>query len=253
MGASVPVKPSQSGSRILAALEKIAQHQPIGVSDLARMLGTNIAATQRAIATLAREGWIKSARGKPTRWEVTAYIHSVAQQAHGNNDLRRRARPVLEELRRETGESVLLNVPEGGKFVVMEVLESPQFLRTVAPVGLIVPSKWSATSRALLPFMTLDKQAHYLGGPADKAMRADFTETAARGYVISKGGVIQGSTNIAAPVFEADGDPVAAVLISAPNDRVSDREYGRLGALVLSAARRISRGVGKLHVVKDTD
>ena len=28
------VKPSQSGARILAALEKIAAHQPIGVSDL---------------------------------------------------------------------------------------------------------------------------------------------------------------------------------------------------------------------------
>ena len=242
------VKPSQSGSRVLAALQKIAQHQPIGVSDLARVLEDNIAATQRAIATLARDGWIKAARGKPTRWELTAHIHSVAEHAYRSNDLRRRARPLLEELWRETGESVLLNVPEDGKFVVVEVLESPQFLRTVAPVGLIVPSKWSATGRALLPFMTIDTQIQYIGHPADEAMRADFVETAARGYVISKGEVVQGSTNIAAPVFEADGDPVAAVLISAPNDRVYEKEYERLGALVVSTARRISRGVGTLHV-----
>lgn len=244
------VKPSQSGSRILAALEKIAQHQPIGVSELARLLEDNIAATQRAIATLAGEGWIKVARGKPTRWELTAHIHSVAQHAYGSNDLRRRARPVLEELRRETGESVLLNVPEGGKFVVAEVLESPQFLRTVAPVGLIVPSKWSATSRALLPFMTLDKQRHYIGHPADEAMRADFVATAARGYVISKGEVVQGSTNIAAPVFEADGEPVAAILISAPDDRACEKDYERFGALALAAARRISRSAGTLHIAE---
>jgi IclR family acetate operon transcriptional repressor len=96
--------------------------------------------------------------------------------------------------------------------------------------------------------MTIDTQIQYIGHPADEAMRADFVETAARGYVISKGEVVQGSTNIAAPVFEADGDPVAAVLISAPNDRVYEKEYERLGALVVSTARRISRGVGTLHV-----
>lgn len=65
---TVPVKFSQSGSRIPAALEKIAHARPIGGSDLARTLGDHIAATQashRNAATLAGEGWIKAARGKP--------------------------------------------------------------------------------------------------------------------------------------------------------------------------------------------
>lgn len=244
----MPVKPSQSGARMLSALEKISEHQPIGVIDLAREMGENVPATQRAIATLEREGWIKTANAKRARWELTARVQSIAQRAYSNNDLRRRARPLLEELWRETEESVLLNVPEGGKFVVFEVLESPQFLRTVAPVGLIVPSSWSATGRAMLPFMSLQRQAEFIGHPPDDAMLADFVETAERGYVISKGGVIQGSTNIAAPVFEADGEPVAAVLISAPNDRVNDAEYEHLGALVLATARRISCGEGTLQL-----
>ena len=244
----MPVKPSQSGSRILAALEKIAEHQPIGVSDLARLLEDNIAATQRAIATLAGDGWIKTASGSPTRWELTAHIHTVAQHAYGSNDLRRRARSVLEELRRDTGESVLLNVPEGGKFVVIDVLESPHYLRTAPPVGLIVPSVWSATARALLPFMTLEQQREYIGKPADEAMLQDFIETGKRGYVISQGDVIQGSTNIAAPIFELDGRPIGAVLISAPTDRTASREYERLGAMVMTTGRRLSRGTGRLYL-----
>ena len=96
--------------------------------------------------------------------------------------------------------------------------------------------------------MPPDKQREFLGQSPDAAMRADFEETAARGYVVSHGGVIQGSTNIAAPVFEANGDPVAAVLISAPHDRVGDSEYARLGALVAATARRLSRGAGTLQV-----
>jgi DNA-binding IclR family transcriptional regulator len=246
-GAALPVKPSQSGSRILAALERIARQQPIGVSDLARALEDNLPATQRAIATLAADGWIKAAPGTPTRWVLTSHIHSVAQYARGNHDLRRRAREALEDLRRVTGESVLLNVPEDGKFVVVEVLESPHFLRTTAPIGLIIAPKWSATGRALLPFMTLEVQQRYLGHPADDAMRADFAQTAARGYVISKGDVIRGSTNIAAPIFEA-GEPIAAVLVSAPDDRMADSECEALGALVMSTARRLSHGTGTLHL-----
>src|SRR5262245_28119828 len=198
----MPVKPSQSGSRILAALERIAEHQPVGVSDLARLLDDNVAAAQRAIATLAGDGWIRTAPGSPTRWELTAHIHTVAQHAYGSNDLRRRARPALEELWRETGESVLLNVPDGGKFIVIDVLESPHYLRTAPPVGLIVPSLWSATARAILPFMSLEQQLEYIGKAADEEMKADFAETARRGYVISEGDVVQGSTNIAAPIFE---------------------------------------------------
>lgn len=244
----MPVKPSESGSRILAALEKIAEHQPIGVSDLARLLDDNIGATQRAIATLARDGWIKTAAGSPTRWELTAHIHTVAQHAYGSNDLRRRARGALEDLRRDTGESVLLNVPEGGKFVVIDVLESPHYLRTAPPVGLIVPSVWSATARAILPFMTLQQQREYIGKPPDEAMLSDFIETTKRGYVISQGDVIQGSTNIAAPIFESDGHPIGAVLISAPTDRTASQEYERLGAKVMTTGRRLSRGSGRLYL-----
>lgn len=236
------VKPSQSGARILAALEKIAVHQPVGVSDLARSLDANLSAVQRAIQTLADEGWIRPAPGKPVRWELTAHIHSVAQRALGGHDLRRRAHGALEALREETGESVLLNVPDGGKFVVIDVLDSPHYLRISAPVGLIVPAKASATAWALLPYMTPDQQVEYLGEPPDAAMLAHFADTVARGYAISMGDVVPGSTNIAAPVFEFDGRPIGAVLISAPNDRATEDDYARLGELVASTARRLSRG-----------
>jgi IclR family acetate operon transcriptional repressor len=238
----LPVKPSQSGSRILAALEKIAQNQPLGVSDLARMLDDNIAAAQRAIATLAADGWIRTAPGKPRRWELTEHIHTIAQHAYGSHDLRRRARGALEELWRETGESVLLNVPDGSRFVVIDVLESPHYLRSAPPVGMAVQPRWSATGRAMLPFMSPVEQEAYLGEPPDAAMREDFAQTAARGYAVSEGDVVQGSTNIAAPIFEFDHRPVGAVLVSAPTDRAGAEEYARLGAMVLATARKLSRG-----------
>jgi IclR family acetate operon transcriptional repressor len=238
----MPVKPSQSGARILAALDRIAQHQPVGISELARLMDENLAAVQRAIQTLANEGWIRAAPGKPTRWELTAHIHTVAQHAHGSHDLRRRARPVLEELWRETGESVLLIVPDGSRFVVIDVLESPHYVRSSVPVGFVVPPGPSATAWAMLPFMDSERQAGFLRKRPDPAMRERFAETVAKGYAVSRGDVFGGSANIAAPVFERDGSVVGAVLVSVPNDRASIAEEQRLGHMVLAAAARLSRG-----------
>ena len=75
------VKRIQSAARVLTALEGIARHQPIGVSALARLLGDDKSAVQRAIMTLADRGWIRAAPGSPVKWELTAHIHAVAHMA----------------------------------------------------------------------------------------------------------------------------------------------------------------------------
>lgn len=238
----MPVKPSQSAARVLAALGKIAEHQPIGVSELARLLGANLAATQRAIATLAEEGWIRMAIGKPTRWELTAQIHIVAQHAHGSNDLRRRARGPLEALWRETSESVLLIVPDGGEFIVIDVYESPHHVRSSPPVGFVISATASATAWALLPYLSPDMQLRYLGGEPDARTQEMFERTLERGYSVSRGDVSTGSNNVAAPIFEIDGRPVGAVLISVPTERASEERIEQLGELVRDTAGRLSRG-----------
>jgi len=241
------VKPSQSGARILCALERIASHQPVGLSDLARLLGTNIAATQRAIATLSEEGWIRIAPGGGSRWELTGHIHAVARHAHGNHDLRRRSRPALEELWKQTGESVLLNVPDGDRFIVIDVLESPHFLRSAPPVGLTIPAPHSATARSMLPYFPPGQQCEFIGAAPDAGLRADFALTDQRGFTVSMGEVAPGSTNVAAPIFEWDGRPVGAVLLSAPSERAPAEDCEALGKLVAETARRLSRGTGTLH------
>ena len=45
------VKASQSATRVLAALEAVAAHQPVGISALAKLLQDDRSAVQRAVAT----------------------------------------------------------------------------------------------------------------------------------------------------------------------------------------------------------
>ena len=88
----------------------------------------------------------------------------------------------------------------------------------------------------------LDGDTHVVPASWDAAVLAAFAEPVPRGYSVSVGEVMKGSTNIAAPAFEADGRATAAVLISAPTDRTTQADHVKLGALVRATALRLSRG-----------
>lgn len=243
------VKRSRSATRVLSVLEGIAHHQPIGVSELARSLNDDKSAVQRAIMTLADTGWIRTTTDRPRRWQLTAHILTVAHNAHSSSDLLARARPTLEALRTETNETVLLTVPDVRSFVVLAVLESPHLLRTVPHTGMIIPARGSATSRAILPYMSSREREDFLGEPDDHGLLQHFANTLDNGYAVSDGDVMEGSTNIAAPIFEPGGKPVAAIVISAPSERLPEKDHAGAGRLVAQAARSLSRGApqGKRH------
>jgi IclR family acetate operon transcriptional repressor len=212
------------------------------VSTLARELGADKSAVQRAIMTLADEGWIHPAAAAPTRWQLTARILAVAHMGHNGNDLRQRARSTLEALRDESGETVLLTMQDMQGFVVIEAIESRQMLRAVPHIGMAVPVRGSATSRAMLPYMTLERQIQVLGKPPDASLLNDFAAMRKRGFSVSEGEVTAGATTIAAPILEVDGRPAAAVAISAPSGRMPVSSQRKIGAMVSRAARKLSHG-----------
>jgi IclR family acetate operon transcriptional repressor len=236
------VKHSQSAARVLGVLEKVVEYQPVGVSDLARLTGDDKSGVQRALTTLARQGWIRAAAGKPTRWELTERLHALAQIAHGSHALRHRARGVLQQLSRDTGETASLNVVERGRIVVAEVVESPHPLRVVLPPAMVVPPLASATGRAILAHIAPERRIELIGQPPHAAELEAYAETLARGYAISIGVLFPGFTTLAAAVFESDARPIGAVCLSAPSERLPPQDYDRAGALVRAAAQGLSRG-----------
>lgn len=237
------IKRSQSASRVLATVELIAAHQPIGVSALARLLGEDKSGVQRAVMTLADAGWIRAAPEPPVRWELSAHIFTIAHMPHSANDLRQRARRTLEALRDETGETVFLAMPDIGRFVVIEVAESPHTLRAALRVGEIISVRRTATARAVLPYLSPDRLRTVLGGePTDPADVAEFAGARTRGFGVSADGVMMGSTIVAAPIFDSDGQPLASIGISGPSERIPLARHAAVGALAVAAAQGLSRG-----------
>jgi DNA-binding IclR family transcriptional regulator len=228
--------------RTLEVLEAIAAQAPVGVSALARLLGTDKNAVQRAIVTLAETGWIAAAPGPTTRWELTAHIFAVAHMAHGKNDLRTRARTELEALRDETEETAVLTLVDLHRLIVSDVAASLHVLSASPGIGAIASPRDSASGNAILPYLSAAKQAEMLGGAPEEMLLEAFAATRRLGYALVVGAPMEGVTTIAAPIFELDGRPVGAVVLAGPTERLSDECLVKASLLVRGAAAKLSRG-----------
>ncbi len=237
-GTSVPKSSNQSGARILKVLEAVAGQRAEGARALARLLDDDKSAVQRALNTLAAEGWI--GRGADGKWNATPRVLALADAAFGGYDLKRRARPILETLRNAFGETVCLVLREDTGFIIADVVEGPAILRVVPPVGAPVDLGRSASGRAMIAALPCLRQAEWLGREPEVALLELYTAIEARGYALSERETDPGAIAIAAAILDADGQPCGAVSVIGPHERLNPDRCAVAGALVTGAARDLS-------------
>jgi IclR family acetate operon transcriptional repressor len=234
------VKRLQSATRVLATFEALADNQPLGVGALARVLEDDKSAVQRALMTLAAAGWIRRAAGDGTRWEVTTRVLGLALTAQRRSGLRDRIRPTLEALRESTGETVILNVPENGQIVVLDVVESMRLVRTAPTVGFVVPATSSAAGQAILAHLEDTEVARFVGGPPDDRLRTRLAEVRKRGWGVNFGDETPGARAVGVAIMDGEHRPIASITVSAPADRLPDATIEVLGPQLADAVRRLS-------------
>ena len=130
------------------------------------------------------------------------------------------ARPALEDLREDTGESVQLYVRRGDARVCVVSLESPHSLRTIVPVGASLP-------------MDVGSAAKVLSGLTGRRRWAESVEEREKGVA-----------SVSAPVVR-DGEVVAAVSVSGPIERTSRTPGRRYAAAVVAAADEVAQAISR--------
>jgi IclR family acetate operon transcriptional repressor len=233
------VKTLQTVDRALAALDVIAEQQPIGVSQLAREMGLDKSAAQRVLVSLQHAGWIRGDGSTPMHWVLTTKPLQLARQVTGSQ-LVARARPVQEQLCEQTGETVWLGVVDGHDIVAIDGVESHRALRTSVRRGLVMPTRASASGKAVLAALPEDEWGELLREAPSTALRAEVAGARRRGYATNLGEVDAGINSVAAAVTSADGRPIGALIVSAPADRLSGRKMSAAGRAAAEAAAQLS-------------
>jgi IclR family acetate operon transcriptional repressor len=234
------VKPLLSLQRALAVLEAVAEHQPIGVAALARLLDEDKSALQRVLVTLDACGWIRASGDGATRWELSARPLAIASQAQRRSGLIASARPTMEDLRDATGETVTLALPDTDRIVAIDVVESLHMVRSAPRIGMVFPAETSAAGLALFAHLDDVDIAPFVADLAQPRFRVDLDDTRRRGWSLNAGAVDLSATSVGAAVLDAAGRPVAALVVSAPSDRLTAEHYEKAGRLVAEAAALLS-------------
>ena len=185
---------------------------PLSLPELVDATGLPRATAHRLAAALEVHGFV--GRDGEGRFQLGARLSQPGLPAL--------ARPALEALQETTGESVQLYVRRGDQRLCVEALESPHGLRTIVPVG------------ALLPLEV---------GSAGKVLREDPTALR-RGWAESVEERQRGVASVSAPVYE-DGRLVAAVSVSGPVERTTRAPGRRYAKAVVAAARALDVALAK--------
>lgn len=239
-----------SASTALQALEMIAAHQPLGVSELARQLGISKPSGQRAIQSLATDNWIRRSEEHPGRWVLTPKVLDVAAHVGQESGLREIAFPLMTELAGTTTETVHLAIRDDTDIVIIEEVESTQVVRIHWPVGRRSPIYASANGKAILAALPRDTMNDHLPIRLTaftsetitdrRRLTAELDRTAQRGYAVQRGELRSDVAAIAAAITSKSDSPVGAVGIFMPIQRLREEDEERLGHLVRTTANTIA-------------
>lgn len=235
----ISVKTLGTLTRGLRVVEAVAEHQPIGLTDLSRVLDEDKSALQRTLATLHEAGWIRPLPDSPPRWEVSTRPLIVAGRALASSPLPVRARALLGSLRDATGETAHLAIVDSETIAVVDVAEGKQIVRTALQVGQIHPPEVSAAGRAVCARLMPETREALTSHPETLLDEAGYAEIRARGWSVCEGEIQPGSTSIAAAVLNSSGYPIGAVVVSGPDSRLTPERYTEVGALVRDVAAEL--------------
>lgn len=234
--------------RGLIVLETIAARAPISGAALADELGLERSALQRVLTTMSRSGWIRQ-DAATRKWHPGPTAVTFASSVDTTRPLVELARPHLVALRDQSGETAFLAVAQSGAAVIMDVVESDQLVRISPRVGMTISAELSAAMLAIAAFVPDDERDRLLVGAVDDATIArELARTRRRGCSISEGTVHSTTTSVAAPVKDANGIAVAAVVVTLPRERATRGLVRRLPAMLEESAAALTRAASHSRI-----
>lgn len=198
--------------KAVAVLRHVSR-QPATLAELQAALGLPRATAHRLAAALVEHGLLR--RDAAGRYDLGTDLAALGRVAAGRFPLAALARPTLERLRAETGETVHLFVPEGAHRRCVLAVQSPHALQWVVPEGALLPLEQGSAGRVLLG------------------------EVGSAGWVATVAEREAGVASVSAPVVTADGHVVAAVSIAGPIERMTATPGERFGAAVVAGAEAL--------------
>lgn len=205
-------------------LALLAEGGPMGLAGVVETTGIPRPTAHRLLAALEVHHLVARDNG---RYRLGLRLLGWGEKAAAGTELVEVARPVLEGLRDESGESVQLYVREGDRRVCVAAVErAGGGLRDMVPVGAVLTLDQGSGGSVLLAW-------------SEDGAGMEFERVRRQGWAESVAEREPGVASVSAPVFGPGGKLVGAVSASGPVSRMGESPGERLAKQVVAAAREI--------------
>jgi DNA-binding IclR family transcriptional regulator len=241
--------------RALAILNALATSNGcLGSTDLGERLNLSKSTVHRLLAVLERNRFVERDLDSG-RFRLGLKLVELGSIALSRFDLHRLAKPFIERLVAETGETAHLGILRQTEVVSLVNAEGHHSVRTPSTVGRRSPVHCTSQGKVLLAHQQQALVDRFLRSyrftPFTKntirgaaQFRAELAEVRSQGYALDDEEFEEGLRCVGAPVRDHSGKVIAAVSIAGPAFRVTRDHLPQLVRSVVSIANELSVSLG---------
>jgi DNA-binding IclR family transcriptional regulator len=247
----------QSVDRALMVMEIIATLGQAGVTEIAAELGVHKSTVSRLISVLEARGYVEqlSDRGK---YRLGFAIARLARSTSAQLDLVKQSQAACDALAVESGETTNLAVLDGDRIVNIAEAIGPAGIALRTWVGQSCAAHTTSSGKVLLAGLSVAEVRERLDSRLESftddtvttraALEAELDVVRQRGWASVREELEVGLNAVAAPIYDADGEVVAALSVSGPSYRLGEEHFEATAKRTIAAAESISRRLGWIDI-----
>lgn len=241
-------------------LDIISLEGLIGLSDLSRKSGLNKTTVFRLLETFKMIGLIDQDKSTQ-QYFLTIQVVTLASRVLKNLDLRRLSHPFMVHFVQNYGKTVLLSVLNNDQVVSVDSVKGTETLRLNNSIGDVQQVHCTASGKAILAYLPLEKCRSMLGKDPFTAytsstitdwltLEQDLNAVRQRGYSLDLNERYKEIVGVGVPILNHEGKAIGAIAIPLIiNISVDIAELTDLGNKLIELGKEISIRLGWTGIV----
>ncbi|HEY8351773.1 MAG TPA: IclR family transcriptional regulator [Sphingomonadales bacterium] len=238
----------RSAERVLSILEIFAREKrPLSLKELSDYCRIPPSTCHALVHTLVNLSYLYQP-GRQKNFYPTRRLLDIATVITQHDPVLERMEPVMEDIREETRETVILGKRYKDQVLYLQVLEGPQSIRYSARAGDMKPLPSTSIGKVMLGALKPEKlrvwlEEHPIARMTDNTITSyarlieNLTETGKHGYYVTRGENVADVTAIAVPVTV--NNDLYGIAVAGPSHRM-DANFDHCLAALRRAQDRLA-------------
>ncbi len=241
--------------KAFSILEELNSKSEMSIAEISEKLQMDKATVHRLINTIKEAGYIIQ-NPDNKKYSNSFKLFAMGSRVMERTGIKQIARPYIERLAEETGETVNLGVRIGGCIAYIDKIESNSTIKVGIDIGTTIPDYCTGMGKAVLAFLPQDEKDKILQETTfkmytkktlkdTKSLEDELDRIRTLGYSCDNEEYVEGLISYGAPLMDFHGFPVGAISVSYPKYRYEkNNETLNFSEKVIITAAEISRQLG---------